>query len=230
VVRAANAVKRPSKATTMTSGQAVQDMLHTHAWYAQRGQSLASAALAGARSFVRWSHYPQSDVDDAAHGSRFFYHAHEPHEMLAQEHGHFHVFARVTNRAMPHTRVGHAHLVGISIDPQGTPLRLFTTNQWVTGEDWFDAVDMANAVQRFRAETPGRLAPVARWLTGMVQCYASDIVRLLAQRDEQLQLHAQRTHQDVSQARDDRALHILSEQALPNHWNHLKHLEEESLR
>jgi hypothetical protein len=213
----------------MTPGQAVQDLLHAHAWYAQRGQSLASAALAGARSFVRWLHYPRNDVDDAAHGSRFFYHAHEPHEMLAHEHGHFHVFARLTDRAVNPARSGYAHLVGISMDPQGAPLRLFTTNQWVTGEDWFDAVDLASAVQRFRVETPGRLAPVARWLTAMVQCYASDMVRLLVQRDAQLQAFAQRTQQDLHTARNDRSLHILSEQALPDHWNHLKHLQEESL-
>lgn len=202
----------------MTSGQAVHDMLQTHAWYAQRGQSLATAALAGARTFVRWAHHPRDDVDDALHGSRFFYHAHEPHEMLAQEHGHFHVFARVGSR----TRFGYAHVVGISIDNRGTPLRLFTTNQWVTGEDWFDADALADVVTRFQVHTPGRLAPVARWLTAMVQCYSAPIQHLLVQRDACLKQHALDHQQDLSTARADRRLHILSEQALPDHWQHLQ--------
>jgi hypothetical protein len=207
----------------MSTAQAVHNMLQTHAWYAQRGQSLATAALAGARSFVRWAHHPREDVDDALHGSRFFYHAHEPQEMLAQEHGHFHVFARVGSLA----RFGYAHLVGISIDNRGTPLRLFTTNQWVTGEDWFDAQALAPVVSRFQVQTPGRLAPVARWLTAMVQCYADAIQHLLVQRDVTLQRHAQAKQQDLNTLREDRSLHILSEQALPNHW---QYLQQESMR
>ena len=202
----------------MDRHQAAQDMLATHAHYAQQGMSLASAALAGATTFVRWAHYPRQDVDDDMHGTRFFYHAHEPEEMLAQEHGHFHIFART--RRKPLAR--YAHVVGVSIDARGTPLRLFTTNQWVTGEDWASATDLARVIQRFRLQTAGRLAPVARWVNGMMEFYASQLVALLHERDARLHAHARRTQQSPQRARADRSLHIVSEQHLPNHWQHLQ--------
>lgn len=193
-------------------------MLAVHAHYAQRGQTLAWAALAGAGQFVRWSHYPHDDVDDAIHGTRFFYHAHEPSEMLDQEHGHFHVFTRWgSNKPFR-----YAHLVGVSLDDRGTPLRLFTTNQWVTGEDWVPADQMTAAVQRFCVQTSGRLAPVSRWLTALVQFYAQTIVNLLQARDATLQAHAARHQQDWAQAQQDRSLHIASEIRLPDHWKFLQ--------
>lgn len=213
----------------MSKLNAVQDMLSVHAHYAQRGLGLAQAALAGSPRFVRWAHYPHNDVDDVAHGSRFFYHAHEPDEMLPNEHGHFHVFARTGNQRTKHNardahRYAHlyAHLIGVSIDARGTPLRLFTTNQWVTGEDWAHASDVSRVLQRFQLQTAGRLAPVARWLNGLVQFYAESIQRLLNERDARLQKHAQRHRQTLAQAHADRRLHITSQQHLPHHWQHMQ--------
>lgn len=193
-------------------------MLAVHAHYAQRGQSLAGAALAGAAAFVRWSHYPRDDVDDGAHGTRFFYHAHEQSDMLGNEHGHFHVFTRGESDKP----FRYAHLVGVSLDDRGTPLRLFTTNEWVTGEDWMPADQMTQAVHRFCVQTTGRLAPVARWLTALIQFYAHPIVSLLHARDAALQAHATRHQQDRTQAQQDRSLHIASEMRLSDHWKFLQ--------
>lgn len=207
----------------MNTSEAAQTLLAVHAHYAQRGQSLAQAALAGAKQFVRWQHYPHDDVDDVANGSRFFYHAHEPHEMLQAEHGHFHVFTR-WGSGQP---LRYAHLIGIAIDHRGSPLRLFTTNQWVTGEDWRDAARLTPDLQRWGVHTAGRLAPVARWLTAMVRLYANRIASLLHERDAVLQAHAQRHQQNLSKARADRSLHIVSDMLLPNHW---MFLQEECVR
>ena len=41
------------------------------------------------------------------------------------------------------------HLVAIALDDRGRPLRLFTTNRWVTGETWYAAADVAAASARF---------------------------------------------------------------------------------
>ena len=202
----------------MLAAQAVQDMLTVHAHYAQRGQSLATAALAGAKKFVRWTHYPRDDVNDVAHGARFFYHAHDAQDMREAEHGHFHLFVRMPGRA--NTR--YSHLIGVSLDSMGSPLRLFTTNQWVTGEDWTPAAQLVRQLDAFRVQTTGRLAPVARWLSGLVHFYASSIEQLLHQRDARLQAHAVRTQQPLQAAREDRALHVLSEKSLPHHWQALQ--------
>lgn len=207
----------------MSASEAVQDMLAVHAHYAQRGQSLAWAALAGVKEFVRWAHHPREDVDDATNGTRFFYHAHEPSEMLAGEHGHFHVFAR-WGSVQSHR---YAHVVGISIDGRGTPLRLFTTNQWVTGEDWRGAGQIGPCLSRFGVQTQGRLAPVARWISAMVRFYAKTIAALLHERDALLQAHAQRHQQTFNQARADRTLHIVSERRLTDHWKFLQEEQEQ---
>ena len=193
-------------------------MLAVHAHYAQRQQSLAWAALAGAKQCVRWAHYPRHDVDDLKNGARFFYHAHEPHDMLEGEHGHFHVFTRWGARESQR----YAHVVGISIDDRGSPLRLFSTNQWVTGEDWTDARQMTPHLQKFMVQAAGRLAPVARWITAMVRFYATSIHALLHERDATIQAHARRHHQDLNQTLADRSLHIVSELRLPHHWKFLQ--------
>lgn len=198
----------------MRLGHAVQDMLGTHAHYAQRGQSLATAALAGARDFVRWAHHPREDAVDAVHASRFYYHAHDADEMMAQEHGHFHVFVTAPDAGAN----GLAHLVGISMDAQGLPLRLFTTNGWVTGEAWTPAEALREALLGFRLVQTGRLAPVARWITAMVQFYAPVIEDLLRARDAQLQSHPA----GIAQAWQDRAWHITSQQLLTDHWQRLQ--------
>ncbi len=123
--------------------------------------------------------------------------------------GHFHLFLRadgmprgvapllfpehaVANastppQAAPSRRGGSdrvAHLVGIAVDAGGEPVRLFTTNRWVTGETWYPGADVARMLDRF---APGAAAPLpllSRWLGAVVQLYRGDIERLLRRRDE----------------------------------------------
>ena len=98
--------------------------------------------------FFEWDHYPKGDVYDRKSHAQYFYHAHaiggrDP------EHGHFHTFLRAkglprgmkpVNRpdrsAWPTGTDALSHIVGISMDAKGMPIRLFTTNRWVTGEAW----------------------------------------------------------------------------------------------
>jgi hypothetical protein len=172
--------------------------------YAQRGDSLAQAALAGAPSFVEMRHYPKGDVSDAETGHRFYYHAHRRDE---PEHGHFHLFA--FDRAQPH---GFAHLAALSLDRTGQATRWFTTNQWVTGGQWMAAEDVLTTLERFSVRTQGRLAPVARWLTAMVQLFQPQLRSLLHDRDAALKrfIDAHVAH-DRSAVLADRAIDVLSE-------------------
>lgn len=182
--------------------QAAADVLAVQWHYASRGRSLAGAALAGARQFVEWAHYPREDHVDHASGARFYYHAHAAAERCPGEHGHFHLFVPA-----PHAPGEITHLVGISLDPTGMPLRLFTTNLWVTGEAWCDAGTLESLLPGFCVRAPGRLAPVARWLTGMVSLYADVIAELLHDRDRRLANGDAATLQD-------RSLHVVSERTL----------------
>ena len=188
-------------------------ILQVHAAYAQRGVSLATAALAGANAFVCWQHYPKNDAVDDEHQTRFFYHAHDHDEALPNEHGHFHVFAKSSGQRAQ----TYAHLVGISLNAMGEPTRLFTTNQWVTGESMQAAHVLAQVIDGFVVQCHGRLAPIATWLTAVLGFYKDVIVKLLYQRDALL---AQRGFDAA--VLNDREIHIVSEQPLTHYWDHLK--------
>ncbi|MBK6005201.1 hypothetical protein JJB11_03775 [Ramlibacter ginsenosidimutans] len=181
--------------------QAADEVIAVQWHYASRGRSLAAAALAGAQRFVEWSHHPREDHVDAASGARFYYHAHPAGERAEGEHGHFHLFVPT-----PGQPDAISHLVGISLDARGLPLRLFTTNQWVTGEAWRDAPRMEALIAGFSLRAHGRLAPVARWLTAMVRLYDAEIIQLLHERDRRVG--------GRGAALQDRSLHITSQRAV----------------
>ena len=194
---------------------AQQDLLSVHMHYAQRGQSLATAALAGAKDYVSWQHYPHADVKDAEHRSRFYYHAHDAHEMQAEEHGHFHLFVDPANRMDGQDLI---HLVGVSLNAKGEPLRLFTTNQWVTGEAYQSAAKLTAWVNNFSVQAKGRLAPLGKWLTALVKLYRQEVMQLLHERDHVLQKH----QQGLQLALADRSLHFTSQYKLADYWQRLE--------
>ena len=42
-----------------------------------------------------------------------------------------------------------SHLVAISMDKWGLPIGLFTTNRWVTAENWYEAADVVAMLDCF---------------------------------------------------------------------------------
>ena len=162
---------KPRSDQAMTA--AARQLMAVQASYASSGTPLCQAALCGARDFVEWAHYPANDCTDAHSGFEFYYHAHTRDEMSADEHGHFHVFRRDANKAGK-----FFHVIGISLDAKGLPIKLFTTNTWVTGESMVTADRVANAAQQFGVQAHGRVAPIARWLTALMQLYAAEIAEL----------------------------------------------------
>ena len=169
--------------------------------YAERGSNLSTAALAGARSCLEYRHYPFNDVVDTGAGTRFFYHAHPLAQPGQREHGHFHLFLERTNR--------FHHLAALSLDPQGRPVRWFSTNRWVTGEHWLAAPRWEKPLADFAIHARGRMAPIADWLTAMVSLYRAELLSLLRRRDARLeQLSRTRPRQSVW---NDQQLHVLSQ-------------------
>jgi hypothetical protein len=126
-------------------------------------------------------HYPANDVVDAVHGTRFYYHAHGSRRCPAQEHGHFHLFVHTNNGA------DFMHLAALSLNARGEPIRWFTTNAWVTGEQWHQAAEVVCALENFEVHTSGRLAALARWLTAMVQLFTPQLTVLINRRDAVMQ-------------------------------------------
>ena len=179
---------------------------------AARDSSLIREVAGEAADGVDWRHYPAGEVYDPVCHAQYFYHRHpepggKPREG-SPECGHFHLFLRgegmpagisplllpeaaVANVRLPRQsaplRRGRSdevcHLVAIAVDRLGEPVRLFTTNRWVTGETWYRADDVSRMLERFRPRGDHPWAIVDRWLGALVQLFEPEIAVLLHERD-----------------------------------------------
>ncbi len=155
-----------------------QEIVRVMSFYRRNGTGLAQAALFGATHFREWQHYPRQDARDEANGTEFYYHAHAADERIRHEHGHFHVFSRTEPDG------SFVHLVGISLDSYGLPIRLFLTNRWVTGESWVSAASIRPRLNRFCFKGYGPVAPLGDWLTAMIHLYRAEIEALHVMRED----------------------------------------------
>jgi hypothetical protein len=171
------------------AGEEVVDCMRV---LAKTGDNVVGELLRGAGTFFEWDHYPDGDVFDPGTHAQFFYHAHRP-----GEHGHFHTFLRpkgMPAKCKPAPLPDYeppededdalSHLVGISMNEHGVPLRLFTTNRWLTGEVWYPAGHVCAMLKRFEIDHTRPSWPVNRWIGAMLQLFRPQIVALLHERDK----------------------------------------------
>ena len=180
---------------------------------AARGSTILDQAIEGTVDIDAWRRFPEGEVYDPATHAQYFYHCHaapapgKPAER--DEHGHFHLFLRaegvppgITPLLLPELAIANAplppqsaplkrggrdevvHLVAIAIDGRGEPMRLFTTNRWVTGETWYRADDVIRMLDRFQVTGAGPSAVLDRWLGAMVGLFKPEITVLLRNRDK----------------------------------------------
>ena len=124
------------------------------------GSNIVAEVLRGQGTFYEFNHCPAGDVYDPETHSQYFYHAHR-----AKEHGHFHTFLR--EKGMPdecqpveqsdaefmHERDDKlSHIIAISMNRAGFPIGLFTTNRWVTADNWYAADDVVMMLDRFEMD------------------------------------------------------------------------------
>ncbi len=76
-----------------------------------------------------------------------------------------------------------SHLVAISMDRFGGPIALFTTNRWVTAENWYAAEDVCAMVDRFRIDHAQPSWATNRWVSAMFRLFRPQIVELVERRD-----------------------------------------------
>jgi hypothetical protein len=157
-----------------------------------------------------WRHYPDGEVFDATSHAQYFFHAHAPDRRPPLEHGHFHTFLRaegmpsgVAPLLLPELAVADvatpppqaaplkrgerdevSHLIAIAIDVRGEPIRLFTTNRWVTGETWYRAEDVTRMLDCFVIAEREPSAVLNRWIGAVIHLFRPQIAALLQARDE----------------------------------------------
>jgi hypothetical protein len=189
---------------------------------ADSGTNPVTEVLRGEDVIEEWAHFPRGDLFDPRTFSQFYYHAHAAHERGAGEHGHFHTFVR-PKRLCPERepvavadKARHddeatwiAHLVGLSTDASGRPIRLFTTNRWVTDEVWYGGDDVIDMIERFDMTVEAPSLALNRWLTSVIRVFRPQIVDLIRARDAKLaEYRATHPGRDVY---EDRALQVISE-------------------
>lgn len=167
---------------------------------ASAGLPLMRRIIADDGDYRVWNHYPEDDAVDATHGARWFYHAHAPKPGWPAEHGHFHLF--LDRRHFDPDRCLAApaepkpdapelvHVVSLSIDQQGLPVRLFTVNRWATDEWLYPARDIVDRLDRLDLSQATGDSLVAQWLSAAVKAYAPEVEWVISMRDQAFGMRA----------------------------------------
>ncbi len=181
--------------------QAAREVMECHRVLNRGGLTLITEIMRAGESVPQpFEHYPPDDVIDHEHHAQYYYHAHRG----ADEHGHFHCFARIANPA----RDGWVpvHLGAISMTAEGLPRALFATNAWVTEEHWLPAADTIALLDGFVIDHANPSWPVNRWVTAILVLFRPHFEALLRQRDGVVEAF-QHQHPEVN-ALDDTRLEI----------------------
>ena len=102
-----------------------------------------------------------------------------------------------------------SHLVAIAMDASGMPVRLFTTNRWVTGEVWYAAEDVCAMLDRFAVDLARPSWPLNRWITAMFRLFRPEMAALLQARDAAI-MNWRRRHRGKVHVFEDRRLEVTS--------------------
>jgi hypothetical protein len=212
-----NSEPRASLEAMLAAGKEARECIRV---LAKTGDNLVGELLKGQGAFTEWTHYPAGDVHDPASHAEYYYHAH-PVSDGKREHGHFHCFLRASGMPLgvrPAKVPGlarseiageaMAHLVAIAMDEFGAPVRLFTTNRWVTGETWYAGADVVAMLDRFAISRATPSWPVNRWLGAVVRLFRPQIAALIEARDAAVAARAA-LHPDAN-VYEDRALEVTS--------------------
>lgn len=186
---------------------------------AARNSNIVAEILRDQGEFFEWDHYPKGEVIDRKTHSQYYYHAHAKSERPG-EHGHFHTFIRFDGMPRdrkpiedggvknPEDRVG-AHLIGLAMDDLGRPIKMFTTNRWLTDETLYDAETVISVLDKFEIGVDKPSRAVNQWLSGMLRLFRPQIVDLIRRRD--LKIDAWRNKYQNRDTFEDRRLEVITE-------------------
>ncbi len=178
--------------------------------------NLVAEVLRGYGTYTEWQHYPPGDIHDSDSHSQYYYHAHRE-----GEHGHFHIFLR--KKGMPKGcrparlpasverplgKDAISHIIAISMDKRGYPIRLFTANRWLVNDTWYKPKDVIEMIDLFDIDHAWPCWATNRWVGAMLRLFRPQIEWLVAERDEAVRVW-QAGHPD-GVAQEDRDLDITS--------------------
>ena len=202
-----------------TAGAAV---MNVHRLLAKSRSTILGEMLAGEPSAAPWRHYPDGDVYDAEYFSQYYFHDHPMTVEWPEVRGHFHTFLRLPELEDDTFDAAHdlltdglqepplCHLIGVAIDSAGHPIRLFTTNRWVTGENRLPAGRLIGLLDQFEIDHTHPSWAVNVWITNVLRMFRPQIEDLLRERDQVVARHGER--RPGADPWEDEGLEILSSQ------------------
>lgn len=189
-------IKKLPRELLLEMRDAGERVVECHRILSKTGDNLVGELLKGVETFFEWSHYPDGDVYDQVTHSQYYYHAHPPEER-SNEHGHFHTFLRpegMPKQVKPAPVADYeapkdpddalSHLIAVSMDSAGLPIKMFTTNRWVTGEIWYDAANVKLMLPYFEMDHAQPSWPVNIWITSVLLLFRPQIQALIDGRDD----------------------------------------------
>ncbi len=167
------------------------------------------AAIVGSRRAPPVFHqFPQPGINRVGEGLGYFYHSHDAPASPTREHGHFHLFGRARRRRGEDPVDSYVHLAGIGVDANGAPLRLFTTNLWVTAGRWRSAAFIRGELNRFAHRATRPDSGAERWIGLLLRLFPAEIRSVLRLRE--LKVAGWRREGVVQRRLADRRIHLLS--------------------
>ena len=164
----------------------------------ERAETTVMDLACGGRAPEPWTIYPDEyGVFSRKTRSQFYYHAHAG---ARHEAGHFHTVR------LHHDRT--AHLVAISMAPNGWPQALFTVNLWAIGDAYETAEHLKRYVRRFEIDERHGEPRLVRFVNLVFRVFLPEIERL--QDDKVATLAAHRVARPGVDPFDDRSLEITS--------------------
>lgn len=178
---------------------AAADLMQAVQQLAEQGESILSVLMGACAQPREYQHFPADDA--RGKGYRYFYHGHADMPRHWGEHGHFHLFAEPDPGRL-------THLVGLSVDARGMPIRAFTTNRWVTDEQWAPAEQVLARLRQFDARASQASPLVSRWLQCAVTLFWPRLRRIIVARDTRLAAMA--AGGSRPNLLEDRRMHVLT--------------------
>jgi hypothetical protein len=203
---------------TKMLGYAEQVLATQQQMLTNTGKNILHYTLKKNRRHISMNHYPKGDRIDRQTGAQYFYHCHREN-MDIEEHGHFHCFMRykhIPKQIKPKSLDDWkenldnpmTHIIAISMDRYGQPIRLFTVNRWVTSEIWYDAEHLPKFIKRYKMTLTDDpyWQILDQWIEAMLNLFSPQIIWLQNKRDA-IMAH----HQSLSPDKNIYEDHLIEE-------------------
>lgn len=125
------------------------------------------------RGLRQMTHLPLGNVVDRDSHSHYYYQA-----SRGEEFGHFHLYYDV-----PSKTEGSVHLVAVSTDAKGRPMRLFLPSTKNTGQRYCSYTEISKYLDKFRVDHAYPSWVCNQYLSALVQLFYPQILMMVEERD-----------------------------------------------